>query len=72
MSEFENFLTAEDEFRLEMEKYMPEFTERLKNDTLQSDPAFVEKTLELMKLGEAAGINMQEYILRYGKENGFE
>lgn len=72
MSEFESFLTAEDEFRLEMEKYMPEFLERLQNDTRQSDPAFVEKTLELMKLGEAAGIDMQGYILRYGKENGFE
>lgn len=72
MSEFTEFLTAEDEFRLEMEKYMPEFIHRLKNNTLESDPAFVEKTRELMKLGEAAGIDMQEYILRYGEENGLE
>lgn len=72
MSEFDNFLTAEDEFRLEMEQYMPEFMTRLKNDTLQSDPAFIERTLELQKLGEAAGIDMQQYIMDYGKANGIE
>ena len=42
---FENFLTAEDEFRMEMEEYMPEFMVRLKMDTLNDDPEFIEKTL---------------------------
>ena len=54
---FENFLTAEDEFRMEMEEYMPEF---------------IERTLELQKLSEKAGIDMQQFIIDYGKANGYE
>ena len=69
---FENFLTAEDEFRMEMEEYMPEFMVRLKMDTLYDDPEFIERTLELQKLGEKAGIDMQQFIIDYGKANGYE
>ena len=68
--DFSNFLTAEDEFRMEMEKYIPEFVHRLTTNTLESDPEFIERTRELMKLGEAAGIDMQEYVLKYCHENG--
>lgn len=69
--DFSSFLTAEDEFRLEMEKYIPEFVQRLNNDTLEADQSFIDRSLELMELGKAAGIDMQEYITRYCKENGF-
>lgn len=68
---FENFFTAEDEFKLEMESYIPEFLERMANDTMK-EPEFVERTLELMKLGEEAGIDMQQYIIDFGRANGFE
>ena len=69
--DFSSFLTAEDEFRLEMENYIPEFVQRLNNDTLEADQSFIDRSLELMELGKAAGIDMQEYITRYCKENGF-
>ncbi len=36
------------------------------------EPEFVERTLELMKLGEKAGIDMQQYIIDFGKANGFQ
>lgn len=68
---FEGFLTAEDSFRLEMETYIPEFLERMNNNTMQ-DEDFMLRTRDLMKLGEAAGIDMQQYILDYGKANGIE
>ncbi len=68
--DFSSFLTAEDEFRMEMEKYLPEFVERLTNDTLESDQDFIERTLELMDLGKAAGIDMQKYVMDYCRENG--
>lgn len=71
LKDFEGFLTAEDSFKLEMETYIPEFLERLNNDTAH-DEEFMERTRELMKLGEAAGIDMQQYILDYGKANGIE
>ena len=70
--DFSNFLTAEDEFRLEMDEYMPEFMVRMKMDTLNYDPEFIERTLELQKLAEQAGIDMQQYIMDYGKANGYE
>ena len=68
--DFSNFLTAEDEFRLEMEKYIPEFVSRLKADRLEGDPDFTERSRDLMKLGEAAGIDMQKYVMDYCRENG--
>lgn len=71
MENYDNFLTAEDTFRLEMETYLPEFLERLRNDTMQ-DPDFVERTLEMMEISESAGIDLQQYILDYGKTNGYE
>ena len=33
--DFSNFLTAEDEFRMEMESYLPEFIERLTTDRFE-------------------------------------
>ena len=63
--DFSNFLTAEDEFRLEMEDYMPEFMVRMKMDTLNDDPEFIERTLELQKLSEKAGIDMSEKRTRF-------
>lgn len=71
MENYDNFLTDEDVFRMEMETYLPEFMERLQNDTMQ-DPDFVQRTLEMMKLGESIGIDLQQYILDFGKANGFE
>ena len=68
--DFTNFLTAEDEFRMEMEKYIPLFVERLTSTTLESDQDFINWTLELMDLGKAAGIDMQKYIMDYCHENG--
>ncbi len=68
---FENFFTVKDEFKLEMESYMPEFLQRMTDDTMK-EPEFVERTLELMKLGEKAGIDMQQYIIDFGKANGFQ
>ncbi|SEK51415.1 hypothetical protein SAMN02910353_00781 [Ruminococcus sp. YRD2003] len=69
-TDFTNFLTAEDEFRMEMEKYIPVFVERLTSNTLESDQDFINWTLELMDLGKAAGIDMQKYIMDYCHENG--
>lgn len=71
LKDFDGFLTAEDSFRLEMETYIPEFLERMNNDTMR-DEDFMSRTRDLMKLGEAAGIDMQQYILDYGKANGIE
>ncbi len=71
LKDFDGFLTAEDSFRLEMETYIPEFLERMNNDTMH-DEDFMSRTRDLMKLGEAAGIDMQQYILDYGKANGIE
>ncbi|MDE7104777.1 MAG: hypothetical protein K2O36_02720 [Ruminococcus sp.] len=68
---FENFFTAEDEFKLEMESYIPEFLQRMADDTMK-EPEFVERTLELMKLGKEAGIDMQQYIINFGKANGLK
>jgi len=70
MSDFTNFLTDEEIFKLEFDKYIPDFIEHLENDTLNSDPGFDERTRALMALGEKAGIDLQEHILRYGKDNG--
>ncbi len=71
LKDFEGFLTAEDSFRMEMETYIPEFLERMNNDTMQ-DEDFMNRTRDLMKLGEAAGIDLQQYIIDYGKVNGIE
>ncbi|MBR6069965.1 MAG: hypothetical protein IKP78_05185 [Ruminococcus sp.] len=68
--DFTCFLTAEDEFRMEMESYIPEFIQRLAADTLESDQDFIDRTLELMDLGKAAGIDMQKFIMDYCRENG--
>ncbi|MDE5853438.1 MAG: hypothetical protein K2H19_00035 [Ruminococcus sp.] len=68
---FENFFTAEDEFKLEMESYIPEFLQRMADDTMK-EPEFVERTLELMKLGKESGIDMQQYIINFGKANGLK
>lgn len=68
---FENFFTAEDEFKLEMESYIPEFLQRMADDTMK-EPEFVERTLELIKLGKEAGIDMQQYIIDFGKANGLK
>jgi hypothetical protein len=71
-SDFTSFLTAEDRFRLGMEKYIPEFMVRLKADTLMQDKDFVDWTIELQEIGEEAGIDMQQYILDYAAENGYD
>lgn len=71
IKDFEGFLTAEDSFRMEMETYIPEFLERMNNDTMQ-DEDIMNRTRDLMKLGEAAGIDLQQYIIDYGKANGIE
>ena len=68
---FENFFTAEDEFKLEMESYIPEFLQRMADDTMK-EPEFIERTLELIKLGKEAGIDMQQYIIDFGKANGLK
>ena len=68
--DFTGFLTAEDEFRMEMESYIPEFIQRLGANTLESDQDFIDRTLELMDLGKAAGIDMQKFIMDYCRDNG--
>lgn len=70
-SDFSSFLTAEDRFKLEVEKYLPEFLKRLQNDTLMQDQEFTDWTLEVQALGKEAGIDLQQYILDYGKDNGY-
>ncbi|MCR4889942.1 MAG: hypothetical protein K5979_12300 [Ruminococcus sp.] len=70
-SDFTSFLTAEDRFRMGMEKYIPEFMVRLKADTLMQDEYFVNWTIELQEIGKEAGIDMQQYILDYAAENGY-
>lgn len=70
-SDFTSFLTAEDRFRMGMEKYIPEFMVRLKADTLMQDEYFVNWTIELQEIGREAGIDMQQYILDYAAENGY-
>ena len=71
LKDFEGFLTAEDRFRMEMEKYIPELLERMNNDTCK-DENFMLRTLKLMLLGEEAGIDMKQYILDYGEANGIK
>lgn len=71
MDNYENFLTPEDDFRLAMEKYIPEFIQRMENNTMQEDD-FVQRTIEMMELAESVGIDLQQYILDYGKANGLE
>ena len=68
--DFSGFLTKEDIFKLEFEKYIPEFIERANNDSLHSDPDFVSRTQELVKLGEEAGIDLEAYIKKFAKDNG--
>lgn len=70
-SDFTSFLTAEDRFRMGMEKYIPEFMVRLKADTLMQDEYFVNWTIELKEIGREAGIDMQQYIIDYAAENGY-
>lgn len=71
MENYDNFLTDEDIFRMEMETYLPEFMEHMRNNTMQ-DPDFLQRTFEMMEISEAAGIDLQQYILNYGKANGIE
>lgn len=71
MENYENFLTPEDDFRLAMEKYIPEFIKRINDDTAR-EPEFVQRTIEMMNLAESVGIDLQQYILDYTKENGTE
>lgn len=69
MENYENFLTPEDDFRLAMETFLPEFLQRMEADTLR-EPAFMERTMKMMELAESAGIDLQQYILEYGSANG--
>lgn len=69
---FESFLTAEDRFKLQFEKYYPEFIQHLMNDTLGKDADFTERTIALQELGREAGIELEEYIQKYAKENGYQ
>lgn len=71
MENYDNFLTPEDDFRLAMEKYIPEFIKRINNDTAR-EPEFVQRTVEMMNLAESVGIDLQQYILDYTQENGIE
>ncbi|MCM1132402.1 MAG: hypothetical protein NC340_02920 [Ruminococcus flavefaciens] len=71
MENYDDFLTAEDKFRLAIEKYLPEFLQRMADDTMQN-PEFVQQTIEMMSIAEEAGIDLQQYILNYGKANGIE
>lgn len=71
MENYDNFLTPEDDFRLAIETYLPEFLQRMENDTLR-EPEFTERTLKMMKLAESVGVDLQQYIIDYGKANGLE
>lgn len=71
MENYENFLTPEDDFKLAMEKFLPEFLQRMNDDTLR-EPDFMERTIKMMELAESVGIDLQQYILDYGKANGLE
>lgn len=70
MNDFSSFLTDEEKFKLEFDKYIPDFLERLYNNTLETDGEFAERTRALMAVGEKAGIDLQAYILQYAQENG--
>lgn len=63
MTDFEHFLTDEEVFRLEMEKYIPEFRVRAMNRTLHTDTEFRKETDRLMELAEKAGIDMKKYVM---------
>ncbi len=71
MENYNEFLTPEDDFKLAMETYLPEFLQRMDNDTMR-EPEFVQRTVKMMELAESAGIDLQQYILDYGKINGIE
>lgn len=64
---FENFLTAEEKFKLEFEKYFPELLQRAADDTMHEDN-FDEYTQHMMTLGEEAGIDLKTYSLTKLKE----
>ena len=69
MADFSNFLTDEDIFNLEFEKYIPEFLERAAHDTLDAEGEFADRTRALMELGAKAGIDLQQHILQYVSDN---
>ncbi len=69
---FASFLTAEDRFKLQFEQYFPDFMQHLYNDTLGKDEEFTQRTIALQELGREAGIELEEYIQNYVKENGYK
>ncbi len=71
MDNYDNFLTLEDDFRLAMETYIPEFMQRMENDTMHDDD-FMQRTIKMMELANSVGVDLQQYILDYGKANGLE
>ncbi len=70
----ENFfeLTPEEEFKLEFERYFPEFLENLQNDTLDTNEKLKKKTIEMSALAKKAGLNLSDYTINYMKDRGIK
>lgn len=72
MSENVFELTPEEEFKLRFQKYFPEFYENLKNDTLDSNEELKQKTIEMTRLAEKAGIKLSDYTIQYLSDYGYD
>jgi hypothetical protein len=72
MTDFTNFLTPEDEFKLEFERYFTEFMNHARMDTLETDESFKAWTIELMNKGEKLGLDLQQMVIDATKTPGQE
>ena len=68
---FRNFLTPDDIFRMEFEKYYPEFMKRVESRTLYEDDEFRVYSNQMIGIAREAGYDLQEKIIeKFNQENG--
>lgn len=70
MTDFTGFLTPEDDFKLEFERYFEQFVEHVQSDTLDTDNDFKALTMDMMERGEKLGLDLQQMVLDAAKDAG--
>ena len=66
-------LTPMEEFRMEFERYFPDFYDALINDTLDTDTELRRRTDRMNDLAERAGIqSLGQYTIDYMNERGYK
>ena len=68
----DDIFTPQEKFRFFFDRYYPEFIERLKNDTLQDDVEFIQKSQEIAQLARDADIDISDYTNKYAQEHGWK